>query len=99
EVVVVRRRFGALDIAVGRVVDRSGEAWGRAVAAVIAAGVLLLIFGLTAATVARRRLTSAVAQVTRALDHAAIGDFSVRAPETAIAPELTDLSGQVNHTL
>ncbi len=99
EVVVVRRSVGALDIAVGRVVDRSGQAWGWAVAAVAAAGVLLLAFGLTAATFARRRLTSAVAQVSRALDLASVGDFSVRAPETAVAPELTELTGQVNLTL
>jgi signal transduction histidine kinase len=96
EVVVVRQSVGALDIAVGRVVDRSGQAWGWAVAAVAAAGVLLLAFGLTAATFARRRLTSAVADVSRALDLASVGDFSVRAPETAVAPELT---GQVNLTL
>jgi len=36
-VAVERRAVGALDIAVGRVVDRSGEAWGRAVAAGIGA--------------------------------------------------------------
>lgn len=99
EVVVVRRSVGALDIAVGRVVDRSGDALGWAVAAVAAAGGLLLIFGLTAATFARRRLTSAVAEVSRALDLASVGDFSVRAPATAVAPELTELTGQVNLTL
>jgi len=99
EVVVVRRSVGALDIAVGRVVDRSGGAWGWAVAAVAAAGVLLLAFGLTAATFARRRLTNAVAEVSRALDLASVGDFSVRAPETAVAPELTELTSQVNLTL
>jgi signal transduction histidine kinase len=99
EVVVVKRSIGALDIAVGRVVDTSGEAWGRAVAAVIAAGVLMLAIGLAAATFARRRLTNAVAQVSQALDRAAVGDFSVRAPETALAPELTELTGHVNLTL
>ena len=99
EVVVVRRSFGALDIAVGRVVDRSGQAWGWAVAAVIATGLLLLVIGLAAAAVARRRLTSAVAEVSRALDRAAVGDFSLRAPETALAPELTELTGHVNRTL
>ena len=99
EVVVVRRPFGALDIAVGRVVDRSGQAWGWAVAAVIAAGLLLLVIGLAAAAMARRRLTGAVAEVSRALDRAAIGDFSLRAPETAVAPELTELTGHVNRTL
>lgn len=99
EVVVVRRSVGALEIAVGRVVDRSGGAWGWAVAAVAAAGGLLLVFGLTAATFARRRLTNAVADVSRALDLASVGDFSVRAPETAVAPELTELTGRVNLTL
>lgn len=99
EVVVVRRTFGALDIAVGRVVERSGDAWGRAVAAVIGAGLLLLVIGLAAAAMARRRLTAAVADVSRALDRAAIGDFSLRAPDTALAPELTELTGQVNRTL
>lgn len=99
EVVVVRRPFGALDIAVGRVVDRSGQAWGWAVAAVIATGLLLLVIGLAAAAVARRRLTAAVAEVSRALDRAAVGDFSLRAPETAVAPELTELTGHVNRTL
>ena len=99
EVVVVRRSFGALDIAVGRVVDRSGAAWGWAVAAVIGTGLLLLVIGLAAAAIARRRLTGAVAEVSRALDRAAVGDFSLRAPETALAPELTELTGQVNRTL
>ncbi|MDI6625892.1 MAG: ATP-binding protein, partial [Brevundimonas sp.] len=28
-----------------------------------------------------------------------VGDFSLRAPETALAPELTELTGQVNRTL
>jgi signal transduction histidine kinase len=40
-----------------------------------------------------------VADVSRALDLASVGDFSVRAPETAVAPELTELTGQVNLTL
>ncbi len=99
EVVVVRRSVGVLDIAVGRVVDRSGAAWARAVAVVIGIGVLLLAAGLAIATFARRRLTSAVAEVSKALDRAAVGDFSVRAPETEVAPELTELSGHVNQTL
>jgi signal transduction histidine kinase len=99
EVVVVRRSVGALDIAVGRVVDASGDAWGWAVAAVVGAGVLMVAIGLIAATFARRRLTNAVAQVSLALDRAAVGDFSLRAPETALAPELTELTGHVNLTL
>src|SRR5690606_31763339 len=73
EAVVVRRSVGALEVAVGRVVDRSGAAWARAVAAVVGLGVLLLAAGLGVATYARRRLTSAVAEVSRALDRAAVG--------------------------
>lgn len=99
EAVVVKRSLGALDIVVGRVVDRSGAAWGWAVLAVGAAGGLLLVFGLAAATFARRRLTLALAELTHALDRAAVGDFSVRAPDRAMAPELTELTGQVNLTL
>lgn len=99
EVVVIRRSVGPLDIVVGRVVDTSGDAWGWAVAAVLGAGVLLVVFSLIAATFARRRLTAAVARVSQALDRAAVGDFSLRAPETALAPELTELTGHVNLTL
>lgn len=99
EVVVVRRSVGALDIVVGRVVDRSGEAWGWAVAAVAGTGALLLAIGFVAAGFGRRRLTSAVTQVSQALDRASVGDFSLRAPATAIAPELTELTAQVNRTL
>ena len=99
EVVAVRRPVGPLDIIVGRVVDRSGEAWGRAVIVVIGAGLALLAIGLGAASFARQRLTRAVAEVSQALDRAGIGDFSLRAPETAVAPELTELTGHVNGTL
>ncbi|GAA0646965.1 sensor histidine kinase [Brevundimonas lenta] len=99
EVVVVKRTVGALNIIVGRVVDRSGDAWGWAVAAVAGAGVLLMAIGIGAATYGRRRLTNAVAEVSLALDRAAVGDFSLRAPETEVAPELTELSEHVNQTL
>lgn len=99
EAVVVRRSVGALEIVVGRVVDRSGAAWGWAVGAIAATGILLLVIGLAAAALARRRLTAAVAEVSRTLDRAAVGDFSQRAPETAVAPELTELTSQVNRTL
>lgn len=99
EVVAVRRPVGPLDIIVGRVVDRSGEAWGRAVIVVLGAGLALLAMGLGAAAFARQRLTRAVAEVSQALDRAGIGDFSLRAPETSVAPELTELTGHVNGTL
>ena len=99
EVVAVRRPVGPLDIIVGRVVDRSGEAWGRAVIVVLGAGLALLGMGLGAASFARQRLTRAVTEVSQALDRAGIGDFSLRAPETAVAPELTELTGHVNGTL
>ena len=99
EVVAVKRSIGALDIVVGRIVDRSGEAWGWAVLAVAAAAALLMVSGLTAAALARRRMTQALAQLSHSLDRAAVGDFSVRAADAAVAPELTALTGQVNLTL
>lgn len=99
EAVIVRRPVGALEVTVGRVVDPAGSAWRLAVFSVFGVGVLILAAGLTAATFARRRLTTALAKVSKALDRAAIGDFSYRAPEVAVAPELTELSGQVNRTL
>ncbi len=99
EAVIVRRSVGALDVTVGRVVDPAGSAWRLAVLAVFGVGVLILAAGLTAATFARRRLTTALAKVSKALDRAAVGDFSHRAPEVSVAPELTELSGQVNRTL
>lgn len=99
DAVIVRRPVGALEVTVGRVVDPAGAAWRWAVLSVFAVGVLILVSGLTAATFARRRLTSALAKVSKALDRAALGDFSYRAPEVSVAPELTELSGQVNRTL
>ena len=99
EAVVVTRRVGSLDISAGRIVDRSGQAWGRAVLAVSALGLLILITGVTAATFARRRLTRALAALSYSLDRAAVGDFSHRAPEVGVAAELTELTGRVNHTL
>jgi signal transduction histidine kinase len=99
DVVVVRRPIGALDVRVGRVVDPSGVAWRWAVLAVAVIGALILISGLTAATFARRRLTGALAEVSQVLDRAAVGDFSRRAPDISVAPELTELSVQVNRTL
>ena len=99
EVVTVHRRAGALDIIVGRVVDRSGEALGRAVLLTVLIGALVLASGLTAALLARRRLTTALREVSQTLDRAAVGDFSRRAPEVGVAPELTELTVQVNQTL
>lgn len=99
EAVIVRRPVGALEVTVGRVVDPAGSAWRLAVFSVFGVGVLILISGLMAATFARRRLTSALSRVSKALDRAAVGDFSHRAPEVSVAPELTELSGQVNRTL
>ena len=99
EVVAVIDEVGPMQVIVGRVVERPGTAWGWAVVAVLGAGGVILISGLTAATFARRRLTAAVAQVNLALDRAAVGDFSRRAPETAVSPELAELAAQVNRTL
>ncbi|HRO33827.1 MAG TPA: HAMP domain-containing sensor histidine kinase [Brevundimonas sp.] len=99
EAVVVRRTAGSLNIIVGRVVEPSGEAWGWAVLAVLATGAVILGSGLAAALFARRRLTSALAEVSEALDRAATGDLSRRAPEVGVAPELTELTAKVNRTL
>lgn len=99
EAVVVRRQYGALNIVVGRVVEGAGKAYGWTVLAVVLTGLVILISGLVAAIFARRRLTTALAGVSHALDRAAVGDFSVRAPEVAVAPELTELTAQVNRTL
>jgi len=99
EVIVVRRPVGSLQIAVGRVVDRSGQAWGWAVLAVALTGALILISGLAASTYARRRMVQAITEVSQALDRAAVGDFSRRAREAGAAPELTELTVQANRTL
>ena len=99
EVIVVRRPVGSLQIVVGRVVDRSGQAWGWAVLAVAITGALILVSGLTASTYARRRMAHAITEVSQALDRAAVGDFSRRAPEVGVAPELTELTVQANRTL
>lgn len=99
DVVAVRQPYGALTITVGRLVERPGAAWGWAVLAVLGTGALILVFGLAAAALARRRLTTAMTRLSHTLDRAAIGDFDQRAPATSAAPELTDLTRRVNQTL
>ncbi len=99
EVVVVKRPIGSLFVIVGRVVDPAGAAWRWAALSVALTGGVILGSGLAAATFARRRLRGAIAEVSLALDRAAVGDFSRRAPNVALAPELSELSGQVNRTL
>lgn len=99
DVIVVKRPIGSLSIIVGRVVDPSGVAWRWAVLAVALTGALILVSGLTAAVFARRRLTSAIGEVSQVLERASLGDFSRRAPDIAVAPELSQLSTQVNRTL
>ena len=44
-------------------------------------------------------LGNIITGVSQALDRAAVGDFSVRAPEVGVAPELTELTVQANRTL
>lgn len=99
EAVVVRRQTGALDVWVGRVVDQSGQAWGGAVLAVMATGLVILVSGLAASTWSNRRLVHAISEVSGALDRAAVGDFSQRAPEIGVAPELSELTVHANRTL
>jgi signal transduction histidine kinase len=90
---------GALDVRVGRVVAPLGDAWFRAVLAVAAAAALILLTALAGAVVARGRLTAALAAISRALEGAAVGDLSRRAPEEGVAPELEPLTRHVNRTL
>ncbi len=99
DVVMVRKSVGALDIRVGRVVAPLGQAWAWAVASVAATAGLILITALAGAVIARGRLTTALAAVSRALQGAAIGDLTRRAPEQGVAPELTELTVLVNQTL
>lgn len=99
DVVVVARSVGALDIRVGRVVAPMGEAWIWAVVTVAGAAGLILITALAGAVIARGRLTVALEAVSGALEGAAVGDLSRRAPEEGVAPELDALTRHVNRTL
>lgn len=99
DVVVVAKSVGALDIRVGRVVAPMGDAWIWAVATVAGAAGLILITALAGAVIARGRLTVALDAVSRALEGAAVGDLSRRAPEEGVAPELDELTRLVNQTL
>ncbi|MBU2118461.1 MAG: hypothetical protein KJ954_12795, partial [Alphaproteobacteria bacterium] len=99
DVVVVAKSVGALDIRVGRVVAPMGDAWIWAVATVAGAAGLILVTALAGAVVARGRLTVALEAVSRALEGAAVGDLSRRAPEEGVAPELDELTRLVNQTL
>lgn len=99
DVVVVARSVGALDIRVGRVVAPMGEAWIWAVVTVAGTAGLILITALAGAVIARGRLTVALEAVSGALEGAAVGDLSRRAPEEGVAPELDALTRHVNRTL
>ena len=99
DVVVVVKSMGALDVRVGRTVAPLGQAWAWAVASVAAAAGLILITALAGAVLARRRLATGLNAVSRALDGAAVGDTSRRAPEEGVAPELSQLTRLVNQTL
>lgn len=99
DVVVVIKSMGALDVRVGRTVAPLGQAWAWAVASVAAAAGLILITALAGAVLARRRLATGLNAVSRALDGAAVGDTSRRAPEDGVAPELSQLTRLVNQTL
>ena len=99
DVVVVAKSVGALDIRVGRVVAPLGQAWVWAVITVAGAAGLILITALAGAVIARGRLTVALEAVSGALEGAAVGDLSRRAPEEGVAPELDALTRHVNRTL
>jgi signal transduction histidine kinase len=99
DVVVVAKSVGALDIRVGRVVAPMGEAWIWAVVSVAGAAGLILITALAGAVIARGRLSVGLDAVSQALEGAAVGDLSRRAPEEGVAPELDELTRHVNRTL
>ena len=99
EVVAVDRPVAGLEVIVGRVVERPGAAWGWAVLAVGVTGALILVSGLAAALLARRRFSAALEVLTHSLDRAAVGDFEHRASQATVPPELRDLTQHVNTTL
>lgn len=99
EVVAVNRPVAGLQIIIGRVVEQPGAAWGWAVLAVLVTGALILVSGLAAALLARRRFSAAVGVLTHSLDRAAMGDFSHRATQAGAPPELRELTQHVNITL
>lgn len=99
EVVAVRDTTGPMQVIIGRVVERTGRAWGVAALAVGAMGVLLLAFGLASAGWSRARMVSGVRRINASLEQAGRGDFGDAIPEQEMTGDLRVLTGQVNITL
>lgn len=99
EVVAVRDNTGPMRVIIGRVVERTGRAWGVAAMAVAAMGVLLLAFGLASAGWARARMVSGVRRINASLEQAGRGDFSEAIPVQEMTGDLRVLTNQVNLTL
>lgn len=99
EVVAVRDRAGPMRVIVGRMVERTGRAWGAAAAAVGAMGILLIGFGLASAGWARARMVSGVKRINASLEQAGRGDFAAPIPVTEMTGDLRNLTQQVNVTL
>lgn len=99
EVVAVRDSVGPMRVVIGRVVERTGRAWGVAVASVAAMGVLLLGFGLASAGWSRARMVSGVDRINASLEQAGRGDFGDPIPLHEMTGDLQDMTRQVNVTL
>ena len=99
EVVAVRDSVGPMRVVIGRVVERTGRAWGVAAASVAAMGVLLLGFGLASAGWSRARMVSGVSRINANLEQAGRGDFTDPIPLEEVTGDLRDLTRQVNVTL
>lgn len=99
EVVAVRDSTGPMRVIIGRVVERTGRAWGVAAIAVAAMGVLLLAFGLASAGWARARMVSGVRRINISLEQAGRGDFGEAIPVQDMTGDLRVLTTQVNITL
>lgn len=99
EVVAVRDSVGPMRVVIGRVVERTGRAWGVAVISVAAMGVLLVGFGLATAGWSRARMVSGVKRINASLEQAGRGDFGDPIPLHEMTGDLQDLTRQVNVTL
>ena len=99
EVVAVRDNAGPMRVIIGRMVERTGRAWGLSAAVVGGMGVLLLVFGLASAGWSRARMVSGVRRINASLEGAGRGDFGEPIPVQEMTGDLRDLTNQVNVTL
>jgi len=99
EVVAVRDTVGPMRVVIGRVVERTGRAWGVAAISVAVMAVLLVGFGLASAAWSRARMVSGVRRINASLEQAGRGDFGDPIPLDQMTGDLQDLTRQVNVTL